>query len=147
MQRYRELEPDTDPQLEITARLCLHIFFLQADVSLFCPAPQPGSKVSTISGTKHEGKALLRGKVHECGLDARLTQPQSPQSAQIMAELVLSSSKRHQKHTWGYQFSTHFHGIAVFWSPFISPIKIYYPLCFAFQISLGKTTKMFTIIA
>lgn len=145
MERYRELEPHTDTQLDITARFCLNIF-LQADVSLFCPAPLPGSKVSTISGTKHEGKGLLRGKVHKCGLDARLIQLQSPQSAQNMAELVLISSKRHQRHTRGYQFSTHFHGIAVFWSPFISPIKIYYRGCFAFQISVGKTTKVVTII-
>lgn len=93
VERYRDLEPDTDPQLEITARFSLHIFLL-ADVSLFCPAPLPGSKVSTISGTKHEGKALLRQKVHKCGLDARLIQLQSPQSAQNMAELVLISSKR-----------------------------------------------------
>lgn len=90
----RELEPDTAAQLEITARFCLHIC-LQADVSLFCPAPLPGSKVSTISGTKHEGKALLRGKVHKCGLDAMLIQLQSPRSAQNMAELILISSKRH----------------------------------------------------
>lgn len=88
VERHRELEPDTDAQLEITARLCLHIC-LQADVSLFCPAPLPGSKVRTISGTKHEGKALLRGNVHKCGLDARLIQLQGPQSAQNMAELVL----------------------------------------------------------
>lgn len=90
VERYREL----DPQLGITARFSLHIFF-HADVSLFCPAPLPGSKVSTISGTKHEGKALLRGKVHKCGLDARLIQLQSPQPAQNMAELILILLKRH----------------------------------------------------
>lgn len=95
-----------------------------------------------MSGTKHEGKALLRGKVHEYGLDARLIQLQSPQSAQNMAELILSSSKRCKRHTRGYQFSTYFHGIVVFWLPFISLVKIYYPVCFGFQISLGKTTKM-----
>lgn len=55
---------------------------LQADVSLFCPAPLPGSKVSTISGTKHEEKALLRGKVHKCGLDARLIQLEAPVSSE-----------------------------------------------------------------
>lgn len=80
-ERHRELEPDTDAQLEITARFCL-LICLQADVSLFCPAPLPGSKVSTISGTKHEEKALLRGKVHKCGLDARLIQLEAPVSSE-----------------------------------------------------------------
>lgn len=69
--------------------------------------------------------------------------PVSSEHGRAHSHLIQKVLKRH---TQGFQFSTHFHGIAVFWSPFIFPIKIYYPVCFAFQMSVGKTTKVIAII-
>lgn len=55
------LEPDTDPQLEIT-KFCLEIFAGRCELVLPGSAV-PGSRVTIISGTERTRKALLRGQL------------------------------------------------------------------------------------
>lgn len=70
------------------------------------------------------------------------TATKPPVSSESGQRLFSSASKRKQRRSLEYQFSTHFQGISVFGLVFISLIKIRCPACFVFQVSVVKATKV-----
>lgn len=73
------------------------------------------------------------------------TATKPPASSERGQSLFSSASKRKQRHSLEYKFSTHFQGISVFGSVFISLIKICCTACFVFRVSVVKATKVDTV--
>lgn len=117
---------------------------MQADASSFCPAPRCLGAPSPASvGLNMNGEPGREGRSVRIWAPRRAnaaTQP--PGGSEHGYSLFSSASKRGHRRTLGCQFSTHFQGMSVFESLLISPIKICYPGCFVFQISVGKATKV-----